>query len=170
MKLISLFFIFAGYTLLAASQLTAQDHCTARGVETTLTIQAPPEKVWAQLVDFEAYPQWHNYLLRIDGKFKEKAYITIYYRDTTGGEGHFRARLLEIRPNASLAWGGSAAFFFRARHYFTLSSPDGLTTTLVQGEYWHGWFGKSFGRKIYRTTYRQFVEMNQRLKARAEAG
>lgn len=42
----------------------------ARSIEASAEVDAPIEKVWAILTDFEAYPQWNPFTLSVDTRFE----------------------------------------------------------------------------------------------------
>jgi hypothetical protein len=75
----------------------------------------------------------------------------------------FHAKVLEIKENATFAWGGSALFFFKARHYFQIESLPNGGVKLIQGEAWGGLFGKSYGKKVYQEAAENFERMNQKV-------
>jgi hypothetical protein len=165
LRLLSLLILFLPLGILAQGKPAS---CTPKGVETTLLIHASPQAVWDELIRFEQYAEWHPYLRGVEGKFRKGRYLHFATIEEEGGEGKFTAKVLDLQPAKSLEWGGSALFFFRAKHYFHLvPQPDG-SCLLVQGEYWKGLFGKRFGRKVYEKMCGKFQEMNARLAQRVE--
>ena len=80
----------------------------------------------------------------------------------------FSAKILELDYGKRFAWGGGLLFFLKAKHYFILVPMDDSTTTLIQGEYWKGLFGKSLGKKVYKDACENFVSMNIKLKQLVE--
>jgi hypothetical protein len=44
-------------------------------LQTEIRINAPPERVWAVLTDFAAYPGWNPYLVRVD---RADAILTVH--------------------------------------------------------------------------------------------
>jgi len=40
---------------------------TGRSAEASATIEAPPEVVWAVMLDLAAYPAWNPFVVRVDG-------------------------------------------------------------------------------------------------------
>lgn len=162
MKAFLLFFPFLSGGILA---LSAQSFSGPRGVQTEIVIKAPPARVWEKLSNFGEYASWHTYLTGVDGTVKKGRMLKFYLRNPgTRKNNYFKAKLLTMEPGRELAWGGSFMPFIRARHYFILQPIDAEHTRLVQGEYWKGWFGKSMGKKIYKETFFNFNEMNEKLK------
>ncbi len=148
------FFPFSGKCL-------GQTLSTPNEVQTEIVVKGTPEQIWDLLIDFEQYPQWHPYLSKVSGEFKEGKYLKFTIKNQDGEEeGKFRARLIKIIPNHEISWGGNLCFFFRAKHYFYLIKIDDTHTKLVQGEYWKGVFGKKYGKKIYQDLTEKFIQMN----------
>lgn len=165
MKYLILGFLFifigirSGYT---------QNYCLPNGIQTEINIAAPTDTVWKYLVDFENYPHWHPFLRHIDGESKKGKMQKFKAINKNGSETNFRAKIIEFQSSTKLSWGGSVGFIFNAKHYFYLESIDNQTTKLIQGEYWHGVFGKTYGKKIYKETYEKFLAMNEKLKILCE--
>ncbi|MBI3134647.1 MAG: SRPBCC domain-containing protein [Bacteroidetes bacterium] len=143
--------------------------CSETEICTEIEIETTAEKIWNLLIDFERYPDWHTYLLEVKGKPVEKTKIKCTALNADSSTTQFSAYIQEVIPNRKLAWGGSAGFIFRASHYFILEGISTNKTRLIQGEYWKGMFGKSYGKKIYQETYRKFVILNQTLKLLLES-
>lgn len=147
-----------------------QSKCTEKEVRTEIVIRASVDSVWKVLADFQEYPNWHTYLTSVSGTYKvgKKLHFTTLNLDSS--EGKFSAYLLEVDTGKLLSWGGSVGFIFRAKHYFILEKVGADSVKLIQGEYWRGWFGRNYGRKIYKETYLKFEEMNAVLKRKMEIG
>ena len=43
-----------------------------------IEIQAPAERVWQALTDFDSYPSWNSFIRRISGQPKEGKRLRIY--------------------------------------------------------------------------------------------
>lgn len=41
---------------------------TMKQIETRVVINASPEQVWATLTDFQAYPDWNPFIVKLKGK------------------------------------------------------------------------------------------------------
>ncbi len=141
-----------------------QTYFNENGVRTEIDIHATPDQIWQLLIDFNKYPLWHPYITAIKGepKLKSKIKVTVKNEDSTSTK--FSAYILELKSDELLSWGGSLGFIFRAKHYFILDPIDSTTVRFIQGEYWKGLFGKSFGGKIYKETYNRFNVMNNKVK------
>lgn len=145
-----------------------QSICSETEVRTEVVIHASADTIWKVLADFDSYPIWQTFLTSVSGRLEvgKKIHFTTLNEDSTSGK--FSAFLLEADTGKLLSWGGSAGFIFRAKHYFILEKVGIDSVKLIQGEYWKGWLGKRYGRKIYKETFRKFEQMNAVLKRKME--
>jgi hypothetical protein len=151
-------------TLFTAFVGMAQTLCTTTEVRTEISILASAEQVWNLLLNTKEYTKWHPYITAVDGEVTCGKKIKVYTIDSQKQEGKFKAYILTLEPKKELAWGGSLGFIFRARHYFIIESIGNDVVHFVQGEYWKGWLGKWYGKKIYQKTFEGFNKMNQNMK------
>jgi len=143
--------------------------CTPTEVKTHIIINTGAATIWNILLDVKSYPNWNPYIYEIRGTIKKGSFVN--FRMKKGeGERKFKAEILDLKINETWAWGGGLLFFFKARHYFILHPIDNTHTEIIQGEYWHGLFGKSFGKKVYQESCINFGKMNEKLKQLAEEG
>ena len=77
-------------------------------VHTSLTIAAPPERVWAVLTDFAAYPRWTNIISRARAELREGATIRFRIKIEAAPELGFAARIVRCQPGRELTWRGGA--------------------------------------------------------------
>ena len=89
-----------------------------------IIIHASPAKVWQLLTDIDHWPQWQSTVsaAHIDGTCERGTDFA-----WTDGGTQIRARLALVRPNAAVAWTGTA-YQAHAIHVWTLEElPDGST-------------------------------------------
>jgi len=143
--------------------------CTPNEIRTEIIINTSAAEAWQLLTDFDAYANWHPYILQVEGNIalKEKIKVTTIDADSTTDQ--FSAFILVFEPNYQLAWGGSLGFIFSAKHYYIIEPINDNQILFVQGEYWHGLFGNNYGKKIYLETYQKFIAMNEKMKSLLEA-
>lgn len=146
----------------------AQSACSERGVETFIDIKTTPDALWQLLISFDKYPEWHPYLIQAEGAPTLKNKITFTYVKQDSTQDTFKAYILEATPDTVLSWGGSIGFIFNAKHYYRIDRIDSETVRLTQGEYWHGIFGRSYGKKVYQDACANFQKQNQIMKAMLE--
>ena len=48
-----------------------------RELRSEIEIDAPPERVWAVVTDFAAYPEWNPFIRRISGELREGARLEV---------------------------------------------------------------------------------------------
>jgi hypothetical protein len=160
----ALVFIF----LLIPYSGSAQSVCTYKEIETEVYIAASCQEVWNMLIQVENYKNWHPYITEISGELFLGNRIKVSAINTDSSTQTFSAYILELQPGEQLAWGGSLGFLFSAKHYFILEPADNNSTHFIQGEYWRGWFGRAYGKRIYEETCFKFELMNQRMKEMLE--
>lgn len=153
--------IFCMLCVLPAHTQTA---CTKHEVRTIDTIQATPEAIWSILTDFEKYPDWHPYLIKVEGDTVIGTMLHATYTKADGSTDQFKARMLTCNYAKKLSWGGGIGFLFSAEHYFIIEPIDAQTVLFKQGEYWRGLFGGMYGRKVYEDACVNFERMNTMLK------
>jgi hypothetical protein len=153
--------------ILSAKIIQAQSFTKPNGVQVETIIQADAAAVWAILLRFEDYPNWNPYITKIEGKAEKGKRLHIHI-DGKEKDYDFKAKVLEMKPDSAFAWGGGALFFFKARHYFKLEDIGEGKIKFTQGESWRGWFGKSYGKKVYQEAATNFERMNLKLKEMVE--
>lgn len=132
-------------------------------ITTTIHLPAPPEKVWAILTDFAAYPDWNPFITRASGDWAVGNTVAI----TAGGMA-FKPKVLAFDPSRELRWKGKLLFngIFDGEHYFLLTDKGDGTTQLEHGEYFSGLLVPAFRRKLETETKAGFEGMNEALKER----
>ncbi len=145
------------------------DSCSRQEVFSVIQINAPVDSVWNALLAVDEYAQWNPFIMDIDGTIQQRKMVKITVKLRDGSIKTFRAKIQKLQKGYALEWGGSLLFFFKAKHYFYLKPTDGQTTELIQGEYWKGWFGKTYGRNVFEDACFNFQQMNQALKTRLES-
>ena len=145
----------------------AQQVCTVNEVKTEIIIHANSDSIWKILINTRDYSNWNPYIYKITGIVK-KGKIVSFRMKGNNADRVFSAKILELDSGKRFAWGGGLLFFLKVKHYFILVPIDESTTTLIQGEYWKGLFGKALGKNVYKDAYENFVLMNAKLKQLVE--
>lgn len=141
-----------------------------RHLETSITIQAPAEKVWATLLDFQSYAEWNPFIRSIQGE----ATVGTYLENTLHLDGQkpqvFRPEVLRVEEEKEFRWRGKLFVkgLFDGEHYFLLKSVDEQTTQLIHGEHFSGLLSAVIMRMIGDQTQKGFHAMNEALKQRCE--
>lgn len=136
-----------------------------------IDIDAPAERVWAALTDFEALPEWNPFLRRVSGRLEEGERIEVVLQPPGRKAATFRPTLLRVLPGRELRWVGHVGIpgIFDGEHAFLIEplGPDRVHFT--QQEFFRGVLRPFLG-SLLRDTERGFAAMNAALKTKAESG
>lgn len=137
------------------------------GFETEIFIDAPPEAVWALLVDPAEHVRWNPTMRAVEGRFEPGERVRLVMQTPSGGVMRFRPRILVAEPGRELRWLGRLGLprLFDGEHYFRLL-PEGGGTRLVHGERFRGLLLWVMNVQQFRPA---FEAANEGLKAHAEA-
>lgn len=136
-----------------------------------IEIDAEPERVWAVLVDFEAYPEWNPFITSIQGEQTVGAKLKARLQPV-GGRGITMSPSVTVHePGTAFGWLGKLGgvpYLFDGAHRFELQSLDGGTRTrFVQSERFRGILLPLVRRSILPPTLAGFEAMNSALADRA---
>lgn len=139
-------------------------------IETTETIDAPPERVWQVLTDLDSYAEWNPFIIEGSGRVAVGEKLKLRMQPPGGRAMTFRPLVLESDPDRELRWRGRLLVpgIFDGEHWFRLT-PDGEGTRLEHGEAFTGLLPRFMG-KVLKQSEAGFIELNTALKRRAEAG
>ena len=135
-------------------------------VQEDVLVDAPPDRVWNEVVDFEARPLWAPRVKQariVDGgPLKEGSRIRLKI-----GRDRFTPTVVEIRPpgRLTLLVRGPG---FRVNHVYELR-PAGDTTSLTLTGHYSGLIGRLVARFMRRSVRRDLTDELAALKRAAEA-
>jgi hypothetical protein len=105
-----------------------------KSYEAKSVIDAPPEQVWAVLVDAPGYPGWDSGVEKVDGRIAAGEKITVHAAVNPGRA--FPVRVTEFRPGERMTWtGGMPLGLFKGVRTFTLTPSGNATEFAVREEY-----------------------------------
>jgi hypothetical protein len=142
-----------------------------RELRTEIEIDAPPEKVWGVLTDFDSFSDWNPFIPRAAGRIEEGARLDVFIRPPGDKGMRFRPKVLAAKPGRELRWKGRLflPWLFDGEHAFTIEPLGEGRVRFTQGERFTGLLVPLFAAKIGAEIREGFEEMNRALKTRAEA-
>lgn len=136
-----------------------------------IDIDAPAERIWDILTDFDAYSEWNPFITRIAGTPRVNERLDVHLQPPGGMAITLHPILLEVAPGDTLRWLGRLLLpgVFDGEHHFVLESLGPDRTRLVQQERFNGLLVGVFASSLDQHTLAGFHAMNAALKLRAEA-
>ena len=138
--------------------------CTS--VQTKIEIDASAKDVRAVLLNFDDYPKWNPFIVKVDGKVAQGSTVRVTVKPV--GKDELSGNTVVTSLNETrLAWTGSLAFpgLFRGNHEFIIEDQGPNKTMFYQNE-------KMSGIIIpfvdFKPEAEGFVLMNKALKSQAE--
>ena len=144
---------------------------SVKELHTEIVIAASPERVWRELTDFAAYPQWNPLVPEASGEIVEGGRLRVKLSLSLDKRGVvMKPRLKTVSANRELRWYGRLPIpgLFGGEHVFELE-PAGDGTRFQQWERFSGILVPLLRTMIDVKTKRGFEAMNVALKQRAEA-
>lgn len=134
-------------------------------INTQITIQAPPEKVWSILTNYSAYPSWNPLIKSLTGDVKVGNTIVVKIDAMT-----FKPKVLVYDANKEFSWLGHLLFpgLFDGHHTFKLVDNGNGTTTFIHQEKFKGLLLGLLKKKLENESKPNFILMNEKLKEQAE--
>ena len=140
-----------------------------KNIETEITINAKPDKVWNTLMKTDEYDKWNPFVRKLEGEIKKGNQIAITLKQVKGKEMEFKPVITELAPKKELRWQGKLFIsgIFDGEHYFKLEPIEGDKTKFIHGENFSGILIPFMGG-VLKSTEEGFKAMNEELKTRCE--
>ena len=141
-------------------------------LDTSIEINAAPQKVWDIITDFGSYGQWNPLSPAAEGKLEQGAVLKITIVPAGGKPMAAKCTLTALEPGRKIAWMGKAPIpgMMSGEHALEVEAlPDGRTR-FRNSEVMRGWLFPLMRGSYERGFKPQFHAMNEALKKRAEAG
>lgn len=137
----------------------------AKEIITSITINAPVEKVWAVLTDFSRYPQWNPFVLSLTGAVKKGNKIKVKLPGMK-----FSPTVKAFEANKELRWLGHLFLpgLFDGEHRFELIKKENGSTEFIHAERFTGILVPLFRKMLDGSTKAGFESMNKKLKEEVE--
>jgi len=139
-------------------------------IEHRVGVQAPAEVIWEVISDLETWETWCTLYPKASGQIRIGSVLDMTLALPGQAPQQIKPTVLEWVPNEQLHWkltllGG----LVRNIRYFEIEALAAASCIVTNGEIIGGLMGPRLGKRMSRTIYRAFVEMNDQLKARAES-
>jgi len=140
-------------------------------VFTKTEIAAPAEIVWQILTDFNKYPEWNPFIVKIKGSLDKGSRLTVLLDNQNGKKQKFARRLKKIVRNSEFRWHGYVFMpgLLDAEHLFVVEKLSKVKTLFMQSERFSGILSPILTPFIRSSTEKSFDKMNEALKNRAES-
>jgi hypothetical protein len=136
-------------------------------IHTEIIINAPANKVWKLLTDFEKYPGWNPFIVKIEGMPRKGEKIKVYLRSAMT-RINFNATIINTEPGRELRWVGHLFFpgLLDGEHIFIIEPIGKNKIRFTHSERFTGLL--SFLGGLNKLTRSGLNDMNRDLKACAE--
>jgi hypothetical protein len=140
-----------------------------RELRSEIEIDASPERVWAVVTEFAAYPEWNPFIRRISGELREGAKLEVQIQPPGARATTFKPTVRAVETNRELRWLGRLLVpgILDGEHSLLIEPREGGRSRFVQRERFSG-FLVGFVKGTLAKTEGGFEQMNGALKARVE--
>jgi hypothetical protein len=137
-----------------------------KSIQTSIQINASPERVWQVLTDFEKYPEWNPFVFALEGDVVVGKRIKVKLPGM-----NFTPKVLIFKPLEEFCWRGNLFFpgLFDGEHSFKIEHGSNGSVTFRHEEQFSGILVPLFKKMLDGKTRAGFEAMNQALKIRAES-
>jgi hypothetical protein len=145
-------------------------------IETGIDIAAPPWRVWRVLTDFDAYPAWNPFLIRVQGRPAEGARLRVRVEiPGRRSASTLKARVVALETGRALRWRGRLLLLpglLEGEHAFELDwLAEGRATRLRHAARFSGLLAPlARAGGVLEAARRGAEAMEAALKAEAERG
>ena len=142
----------------------------AQTIETEIEIDAPTERVWETFSDFDRWPDWNPFVVRLTGRVAVGEQVEVRLEPPGGRGATLKPKIVVIEPGKQMSWLGHLLVprIFDGEHQFRFESIDGDRTRFIHREEFGGLLVGLVLRMVRDSTTRGFEAMNQALKERVE--
>jgi hypothetical protein len=141
-----------------------------RLIKTETLINAPAERVWAEMTDFGSFPGWNPFVREAHGRLEPGARLKIRLRLDHGLRMTFRPQVTVVEPNRELRWLATLGRpgVFDVDRAFQIEPRNG-GVRFVMSEECTGWLTPvMFATNLEAQLYRGYDAFNEALRKRVE--
>lgn len=140
-----------------------------KSYEVKTEIAAPAAEVYKVLMDFNNYPIWNPFIVKMSGTptVGETIHPSVKIGDRPASK--FSAVVVKNEPNRELRWVGTilGAFIYRGEHFFKIEDTDG-GCILTHGEVFTGLMEPIVTKMLGKDMEASYELLNVALKHRAQ--
>jgi hypothetical protein len=138
-------------------------------IETQITVNSTPEKIWNILTDFEDYELWNPFMTKVEGDAKLGSKIRVKIQTVGGKQRTYNPIITKFEINRELRWEGKSFLpgIFDGERIFIIEKSNNKVSFLHK-EIFRGLGAKFVGEKLDEDLRESFDKMNNALKTRAE--
>jgi hypothetical protein len=140
-------------------------------IKTEIIIQAPAERVWAEMTDFASFPSWNPFVREASGQLQVGEQLKIKLALDHGMKMTFKPRVTVVEPNRELRWLATLVRpgVFDVDRAFLIEPNDEGSVRFVMSEECTGWLTPvMFAANLEAQLYRGYDAFNQALIKRVE--
>ena len=138
-------------------------------IEHRIGVQAPAEVIWEVISDLRSWEKWCALYPKAAGEIRIGSVLDITLALPGQAPQQIKPTVLEWVPNEQLHWRLSMmGGLIRTTRFFEIESLAEESCIVSNGELFAGLMGPSAAKRIGRSVYRAFAQMDEDLKARAE--
>ena len=121
------------------------------------------------MADFEKFPQWNPFIVKLEGRPEVNTRLRAELKNGNR-VSVFKPKVLVAEKNKAFEWLGSLPIpgIFNGRHYFRIESLNAGQVKFIHGEEFTGLLAGVILNKIGEQTRAGFIAMNKALKEWAE--
>ncbi len=109
-------------------------------IDEKVEVQAPVEKVWATIIDFESYSEWNSQLEYLGGTVEPGGQLQLKLSAAGAEPYEFKPIISHWEENKRFAWLARTGLprIFDGEHFFELEKIDNNTTMVTNREEYRG--------------------------------
>jgi hypothetical protein len=139
-------------------------------IEHRIGVQAPPDVIWDLIYDLAGWSEWNPLYPKATGDIHIGSTLDVTLALPGQQPREIHPIVREWVPNEQLHWNLSLMRgLLKSVRYLEIEQLAEASCIVSNGEIFGGMMGPSAAKRMGRTIHRGFREMNEALKARAEA-